>query len=213
MPRLEEQERKIDLSSYESGYWPGRNILVQCAWFFCGAPLFRCNCLPGSNWRRALLRLFGASVASGVVLKPGVRIKYPWQLTIGRHAWIGEECWIDNLGPVTIGNNACVSQGAYLCTGNHNWSDPAFGLEVRGITLADGAWVGARSVVCPGVEIQECGVAAAGSVVTQGIPSYEIHAGNPARFSRKRSILPCTGPLASTISPTVALQVQNDSKE
>lgn len=206
MAHLVEQQPKIDLSVYKSGYRPGRNILIQSAWFFCGAPMFRCTWLPGSNWRCALLRFFGASVASGVVFKPGVRIKYPWRLTIGKHSWIGEECWIDNLGPVTIGDNACISQGAYLCTGNHNWSDPIFGLEVRGITLADGSWVGARSVVCPGVEIQECGVAAAGSVVTQSIPSYEIHAGNPARFAHRRSILSFTDPTSPTISPTIRVQ-------
>lgn len=135
-----------------------------------------------------MLRLFGAKVASSVVVKPGVRVKYPWLLSIGDHSWIGEDVWIDNLVQVTIGANVCISQGSYLCTGSHDWSDAAFGLLVGSIALDDGSWVGARAFICPAVRIEHCGVAAAGSVVTKDIPAFEIHAGNPARFYKKRTI-------------------------
>jgi putative colanic acid biosynthesis acetyltransferase WcaF len=176
-----------DLSAFDNSWFsPGRSRLVRALWFFLGLPLVRCRVLPGSGPRRALLRLFGARVGEGVVIKPGVRVKYPWHFSSGAHCWIGEDVWIDNLAPVTLGDNACVSQGAYLGTGNHDWTDPAFGLIVRPVTLGDGAWVGARAVVCPGVSVGECGIAAAGSVVSRSIPPYEIHAGNPAGFVRVR---------------------------
>ena len=123
----------------------------------------------------------------GVVLKPGVRVKYPWRLSIGGHSWIGEDVWIDNLVEVRIGANACLSQGAYLCTGNHDWSDPSFGLRVLPIVLEDGAWLGTRALICPGVTIGESGVAAAGSVVMKSIPAFEIHSGNPAQFVKRRT--------------------------
>jgi putative colanic acid biosynthesis acetyltransferase WcaF len=119
-----------------------------------------------------------------------VRVKYPWFLSVGDHSWLGEDCWIDNIAPVTIGSSVCVSQGAYLCTGNHDWSDPAFGLRPAPIILQDGCWVGAMSIICPGATMEECSVASAGSVVTRSIPRFEIHAGNPARFVRRREILP-----------------------
>jgi putative colanic acid biosynthesis acetyltransferase WcaF len=125
-------------------------------------------------------------VEPGVVLKPGVRVKYPWRLSIGKHSWVGEDVWIDNLVEVRIGANACVSQRAYLCTGNHDWSDQSFGLRVLPIVLEDGSWVGAGALVCPGVRIGHCGVAAAGSVVTKSIPAFEIHSGNPALFVKRR---------------------------
>ena len=176
-----------DLSQFDnSWYSPGRGLFLQILWFFCGAPLLRCSILPFSSVRRVLLRLFGARVGAGVVIKPGVRVKYPWHLSIEHHSWIGEDCWIDNLTGVSIGPNACVSQDAYLCTGNHDWSDPAFGLIVKTISIGDGAWVGARALIAPGVSLGEGAVAAAGSVVTHDIPAYEIHVGNPARFTRKR---------------------------
>jgi putative colanic acid biosynthesis acetyltransferase WcaF len=188
---IETNQRRVsavtDLARFDnSWYRPGRSRLVQALWFFCGLPLLRASWMPSSMVRRALLGAFGARVGRGVVIKPGVRVKYPWLLEVGENSWLGEDCWIDNLGRVSIGANVCVSQGAYLCTGNHDWSDPAFGLLVKPITLRDGVWVGARAVIAPGVEIGECGVAAAGSVVAQNIPPYEIHAGNPARFVRRR---------------------------
>jgi putative colanic acid biosynthesis acetyltransferase WcaF len=96
-----------------------------------------------------------------VIIKPGVRVKYPWRLSIGDNSWLGEDCWIDNLAQVSIGANACISQGAYLCTGNHDWSDPAFGLVVKSIVVGDAAWIAAKALIAPGVSLGEGAVAAA----------------------------------------------------
>ena len=159
---------------------------MQALWFFLGAPMVRSSLLPSSSLRVWLVRRFGGQIGPGAVLKPGVRIKYPWHLSMGDHSWLGEDCWLDNLEQISIGNNVCISQGAYLCTGNHDWSDGSFGLIVKPITLRDGSWVGAKCIIGPGVEFGECAIAAAGSVVTKSIPEYEIHAGNPARFVRRR---------------------------
>lgn len=176
-----------DLSSYDnSWYSPGRRKFVRALWFFLGLPLIRTKLLPFSSVRRVVLRCFGAKIDQGVVLKFSIRVKYPWLLSVGEHTWIGEDVWIDNLVNVRVGANACISQGAHLCTGNHDWSDPLFGLWVQPIVLEDGSWVGTHALICPGVRIEECGVAAAGSVVTKSIPAYEIHAGNPARFVKRR---------------------------
>ena len=83
--------------------------------------------------------------------------------------------------------SAC-RKGAYLCTGNHNWSDPAFGLIVKPISLGRGSWVGARALVAPGVTLGEHAIATAGSVVNRDIPAWEIHSGNPAVFLRRRAM-------------------------
>ncbi len=178
----------VQLDTFQNDwYQPGRSRLWQVAWFFFGLPLLRCW-IPSSALRVYLLRFFGARVGSGVVIKPGVRVKYPWHLRIGDHTWIGEDCWIDNLTTVFIGSHVCVSQGVYFCTGNHNWTDPAFGLMVKPITIEDGGWAGARAVLTPGVTLHECAIAAAGSVVMRDIPAYEIHTGNPASFQKIRRL-------------------------
>jgi putative colanic acid biosynthesis acetyltransferase WcaF len=179
----------VQLAKFNGGWYsPGRSWLVRVLWFFLGGPLVRCSLMPSSALRCRLLKLFGARIGRRVVLKPGIRVKYPWRLSVGDDSWVGEDCWLDNLEQISIGSNVCVSQGAYLCTGNHDWADASFGLIVQPITLRDGAWVGAKCLVGPGVELGECAVAAAGSVVTKTIPEYEIHAGNPARFARRRSL-------------------------
>ena len=179
----------VNLAAFDNRwYHPGRPRLLQALWFFLGLPLLRSRLIPCSAPRRLLLSAFGARVGAGAVIKPGVRVKYPWLLAVGNHSWIGEETWIDNLAPVTIGDNVCVSQGAYLCTGNHDWSDPSFGLIVRPIALRHGAWVGARSLIGPGVTLGECAVAAAGSVVTRDIPPFHVHAGDTAGFTRIRPL-------------------------
>lgn len=122
------------------------------------------------------------------MIKPGVRVEYPWRLQIGDFSRVGEDVWIDNLANVRIGSHACISQGASLCTGNHDWSDPHFGLIVRAIELGDASWIGARGIVTLGVTLGGGAVAAAGSVVRDSIPAWEIHAGNPAVFVRQRLI-------------------------
>lgn len=176
----------VRLASYDNSWYRPGPMWKRAAWYFFGEPLVACGWIPSSTMRVALLRLFGATVGDGTVIKPRVRVKYPWFLQIGRDCWIGEECWIDNLVRVRLGNDVCLSQGAYLCTGNHRWDDPAFGLVVRPIDCQDGSWAGARSVLGPGSTLGRGAVAGLGSVVSGNIPDFEIHAGNPARFVRKR---------------------------
>lgn len=179
----------VQLAHYDNGwYHPGRSVLQRAAWFFMGQPLLRASWIPSSSLRVSLLRLFGARIGRGVVIKPSVSVKYPWHLSVGDQCWIGERAWIDNLTSVSIESNVCISQGAYLCTGNHDWSDPAFGLRIAPIHLSEGSWAGARCILAPGVRLGRCAVASAGAVITGDVPDFAIYAGNPARFVKRRVI-------------------------
>lgn len=179
----------VSLGSFRNEWFqPGRSKAWQIAWFLFGATILRCRVLPSSGIRVRLLRMFGAQVGSGVVIRPGVKVKFPWHLRVGDHTWIGEDCWIDNLTTVELGSNVCVSQGAYFCTGNHDWSDPSFGLIVKPITVRDGAWVGAKAILAPGVVMDYCSIASAGSVMMGEAKAYGIYAGNPAVWIRTRRI-------------------------
>jgi putative colanic acid biosynthesis acetyltransferase WcaF len=116
----------------------GRSKLTESLWLLFDAVLVR-SWIPGSRHRRLILRAFGARVGKRVLIKPGVRIKFPWRFEIGDDSWIGEEAWIDNLATVQIGANCCVSQGAYICTGSHEWNSPTFNLIVKSVRIKDGA--------------------------------------------------------------------------
>ncbi|MFN5193336.1 MAG: WcaF family extracellular polysaccharide biosynthesis acetyltransferase [Cyanobacteriota bacterium] len=171
-----------DLGSYRTpaDWSPGAPLPVQLFWFCLGSPLVANRWLPGSGWRAALLRACGARLGSGCRIKPGLRVKFPWRLVVGRHSWLGEDAWIDNLAPVTLGDRVCLSQGCYLCTGNHNIRSVDFGLRVGAITIGDDAWIAARAVVAPGTSVGRGAVVGLGAVASGQVPALAIMRGNPA---------------------------------
>ena len=120
------------------------------------------------------------------MIKPKVNIKYPWKLSIGKNTWIGESVWIDNLDHVNIGANVCISQGAMLLTGNHDFRKDTFDLIVKPIVLEDGVWIGAKSIVCPGVICFSHSILAVGSVSSKNLAAYTVYRGNPAVAIAKR---------------------------
>jgi putative colanic acid biosynthesis acetyltransferase WcaF len=186
---LSEKQHKVDLSAFNNDWYkPGAGSLKRLVWYFVNVLFFINPLNPASGLKVWLLRFFGATIGRGVVIKPGVNIKYPWLLQIGNYSWIGEKVWIDNLAEVIIGDNVTVSQGAMLLTGSHNYKKPSFDLIVGKIVLEDGAWVGAKSIVCPGVTCGSHSVLAAGSVATINLESYTIYQGNPPLPKRKRII-------------------------
>lgn len=178
---------KTDLSKYDnSAYNPGGSKLKRILWYMTNICWFKSSWVYANSWKRLLLKMYGAKVGSGVVIKPGVNIKYPWRLTIGNDVWIGEEAWIDNLGNVTIEDNVCISQGAMLLCGNHNYKKKTFDLIVGDIHLNEGAWIGAKAIVGPGVTLNSHAVLSAGSVANKDLEANKIYQGNPATIVRDR---------------------------
>ena len=180
---------QVDLTRFDhGGYRPGRSFPVRAAWLVIEALTLMNPMLTSYRLKRAVLRLFGAQIGRGVVIKPGVHVKYPWRLSIGDHAWIGERSWVDNLADVQIGAHACVSQGAYLCTGNHDWSDVGMRLMVAPIEVGDGAWIGAFAKVAPGVTVGPDAILTLGSVLTYDAKASTIYTGVPAQAAGTRRV-------------------------
>jgi putative colanic acid biosynthesis acetyltransferase WcaF len=182
---------KVELHRYDNKSYQLQNrksVLLRVVWYLVNILCFINPIWVFNDSKISLLRLFGAKVGNGVVIKPGVNIKYPWLLSIGDHTWIGERVWIDSLSKVTIGSNVCVSQGSMLLTGNHDYTSKTFDLKLGEIILEDGVWIGAQALVCPGVTAHSHAVLAAGSVATRSLEAYMIHQGNPARPTRQRVI-------------------------
>lgn len=178
-----------DLSHYDNPeYHPGANALVRLLWYVTNVLFFLNPLNPVSSVKVALLRLFGAKVGKGVVIKPSVNIKYPWRLTIGNYSWIGEGVWIDNLNDVIIGNHCCLSQGVLLLTGSHDYKKSGFFLLTGKILLEDGVWLGAKSVVSKNVTCKSHAILSINSVATRDMDAYCIYAGNPAVKLKERII-------------------------
>ncbi len=179
---------KTDLSKYKKNHHSSGSIISRLSWYFINIIFFKSSLIPLNKLKVFLLRFFGASVGKGVVVKPCVNIKYPWNLEIGNYVWLGENVWIDNLDKVTILDHSCISQGATLLCGNHDYFSSSFDLITQPITLEQGAWIGVNSTVCPGINIGSHAVLSAGSVATKDLEPYAIYQGNPACKVRKRII-------------------------
>lgn len=169
------------------GYETGASRLKLLLWYFTSCLLFRSGIIPFSVVLVAILRAFGAKIGRDVRIKPYVYIKFPWKLEMGDHSWLAE-CYIENLAPVKIGKNVCVSQGAMLLTGNHNYKRSGFDLVTAPVILEDGVWIGAKATVCPGVTCGSHSILTVGSVATKNMEEYSIYQGNPAVKIRERVI-------------------------
>jgi putative colanic acid biosynthesis acetyltransferase WcaF len=178
---------QTDLSKFNNDWYKPGSAIKRLTWY-CISSLFFESAFPLNGFKLFLLKCFGARISSGVVIKPRVRIKYPWKLSIGEYSWIGEEVWIDNLDQVTIGSHCCLSQGSFLLCGNHDYKKSAFDLITRPIVLEDGVWIGAKSTVCPGVVAHSHAVLSVGSVATSNLEAYSIYQGVPAQKLRERVI-------------------------
>lgn len=141
-----------------------RGMATRIAWYVVSLLLFEGPIHLPYALKRLVLVLFGARIGKGLVVKPRVQIKYPWFLEAGDFVWLGENVWIDNLAPVTLGSNVCISQGALVLTGNHNYKSERFDRFSRPVLIGDHVWIGARSVVCPGAVLRDRTVLTVGCI-------------------------------------------------
>jgi putative colanic acid biosynthesis acetyltransferase WcaF len=179
----------VELSRFDNtGFDRGAGKIKEACWLLVRRLFFEPSWLPANRLRCWLLRKFGATVGRGVVIKAGVRIAFPWRMRIGDFSWIGEEACLLNLVPITIGSNVCISQRAFLCTGNHDYRSSTFDLVASPILIEDGAWIGAAAWVGPGVTVGSHAVLTAGSVASRDLSPYAVYCGNPAVAIRRRVI-------------------------
>ena len=140
---------------------------------------------PSSSLRRAALKVFGASIGAGVVLRPRLRVKFPWKLEIGARSWIGEDVWIHNQAHLSIGSDAVVSQGCFVTTGTHAYRGD-MSLITRPVTLEDGVWITARCIVLSGSVLRRSALILPGTVVQGEVPPGAIYGGNPGQVTGNR---------------------------
>jgi putative colanic acid biosynthesis acetyltransferase WcaF len=152
-----------------AGYEKGRSRLIQALWVCVSALVIEKVWCP-ARLRVVVLRIFGARVGKGVLIRHGVRVHWPWKLTVGDDVWIGVDVWLLNLEPIDIGSNVCISQAAFLCTGSHRADSPSFEYDNAPIRVCDGAWIAAKAIVLRGVTVGRRAVVGAGALVVRDVP-------------------------------------------
>jgi putative colanic acid biosynthesis acetyltransferase WcaF len=150
--------------------------------------LFRFSPRPCFGWRRMLLRCFGAKVGTHVNIYNSAIIYYPWNLKIGDWSSIGEDALIYNLGSVTIGSRTTISHRAHLCAGTHDYTRPDLPLLKPPVIIENQVWICADAFVGPGVTVAEGAVIGARAVVVKNVEAWTVVIGNPARVANQRRL-------------------------
>jgi putative colanic acid biosynthesis acetyltransferase WcaF len=160
---------------YERG-----ELIARVLWSAAG-PFFRCSPRPMFAWRRAILRLFGATVGAHVHVYPSARIFLPWNLEIGDWSSVGDDAFIYNLGLVRVGKRVTISHRAHLCAGSHDYRRADMPLLKPPISIGDDAWICTDAFIGPAVTVGEGAVVGARAVAVRDVPPWLVVAGNPAR--------------------------------
>ena len=164
----------------------GRSAVVVQLWWLVQATLFACSPQVMFGWRRWLLSLFGAKIGKGVLLRPSVKVTYPWKVSIGDFAWIGDDVVLYSLGEIEIGDHAVVSQRAYLCAASHDYTQPDFPIYAKKVCVGAQAWLATDVFVGPGVTIGDGAVVGARSSVFHDLPPMMVCVGCPAKPVKPR---------------------------
>ncbi|MFB8791202.1 MAG: hormogonium polysaccharide biosynthesis acetyltransferase HpsU [Potamolinea sp.] len=181
-------EPLVDLRQYDqSKYNRGRPNWFVFLWWLVQAIAFPVSPHTFNSFRRWLLRLFGAKIGTGVIIRPTARFTYPWKVEIGEYSWIGDDVVFYSLDEIRIGSHCIISQKCYLCTGSHDIQDPAFSLKISPITVGNGVWIATDCFIAPGIKIGANAVIGARSSVFSNIPELQVCWGTPAlpRYQRE----------------------------
>ncbi|WP_084639405.1 hormogonium polysaccharide biosynthesis acetyltransferase HpsU [Geitlerinema sp. PCC 9228] len=173
---------KVDLSQYDQSWYDrGRPAWLVFWWWLVQAIAFPLSPHPWNGFRSWLLRRFGAKIGKQTVIRPTVRVTYPWKVKLGDYSWLGDDVVLYSLDHISIGDHCVISQESYLCTGSHDLSDRYFHLMVAPITIGNGVWVASDCFVGPGVQIGSNTTIGARSSVFKNIPAGYVAWGTPCK--------------------------------
>ena len=144
-----------------------------------------------SKWRRSIYRLFGAKLADSASVHASAKVFMPWNLVMEPYSVIGDNAEIYNPDIVHLGRNCVVSQHAYLCCASHNIYSNAHEQINAPIIMHDRSWVAADAFVGMGVTIGEGAVVGARAAVFKDVEPWTVVGGNPAKVIKKREIIDC----------------------
>ena len=162
--------------------------VLRCLWSIIWLCFCRFSFRHLHAWRIFFLRLFGAKVGKRCAVLPSVKIRAPWNLSMGDYSCLSDEVDCYTVDKIYIGSHSVVSQGAFLCCASHDTSSLNMELTYEAICIENSVWIAARAFVGPGVTVREGAVVGACAVVTKDVDAWTVVAGNPARVIKKREL-------------------------
>ena len=171
---------KLEKHHIPKGFRGKSKFYVQL-WWLVQATLINCSPQVFYAWRRFLLRAFGATIGKKVLIRTSAKFTYPWKVSIGDHSWIGDNVVLYSLGVIEIGSNTVISQKCYLCTASHDYNKESFDTIAKSITVGNGCWLATDVFVAPGISIGEGAIIGARSSVFKNIEARTINIGSPTK--------------------------------
>ena len=154
-----------------------------------------CRILPETRFfevKTALLRWCGAKIGKNVRISSSARFFGNGELIIGNDVWIGTDNVIHSVSRanIRIGNCCDLGPGVMILTGSHQIDPDGTHIAGKGtfanVEIADGCWLGARSLILPGVNLRENTVVAAGAVMNKSSMEKKcLYAGVPAEIKKR----------------------------
>ncbi len=158
-------------------------------WTLVNKTIFRLFFHVKMYWfKNYLLRLFGADIPNHVNVYNTANIFAPWNLKVEPYSTIGPNVTIYNKDKVIIESNVVISQDSMICTASHDISDPLLPLKTSPIIIKKNVWVAADAFIGMGVTIGEGAVVGARAAVFKDVEPWTVVGGNPARFIKKREL-------------------------
>lgn len=164
----------------------GRSGLFVQFWWLVQATLFRWSPQALYGFRRMLLRLFGAKIGKGAIIRPSATFTYPWKVELGDYVWIGDDVVMYSLGRIVVGSHTVVSQRSYVCAGDHDYTDPSFPIRGNSIVIGEENWIATDVYIAPGVNVGSGNVIGARSSVFGDLPDGMVCVGSPCRPLKAR---------------------------
>lgn len=142
----------------------------------------------GMLMRWLLYKMTFKKIGGNALIWPNVFITHSYNIVAGDYLAINYGAHIDGRGGLEIGDNVLIGPNVFIGSSNHMLSPEnnklrlSYGHISKPVKIGSNVWIGANSVICPGVTIGDRSVIAAGSVVTKNITESVVVAGNPAVF-------------------------------
>ncbi|HEX2997782.1 MAG TPA: putative colanic acid biosynthesis acetyltransferase [Oculatellaceae cyanobacterium] len=192
-----EKYQRLDIARLPANF-RGRSPFTVLCWWMVQATIFAWSPQFLYGWRRLLLRLFGAKIGKGVLIRPTVKVTYPWKIFIDDYSWIGDDVVLYSLGTIHIGRHTVISQKSYLCTGSHDYTSLSFEIFSKPVEIGNEVWIASDVFVAPGICVGDGTVVGVRSTVLENLPPGKICFGNPAKVVKDRPPANLPEPLCST---------------
>ena len=141
---------------------------------------------PFNIWRLLVLRLFGTKISGRPYVAASAKLRMPWNVTLEHRACVAPGTELYALGKIILRERCTVAQHSYLCAASHDVTVEALPLTIGTIEIGADVMMFAFTFVAPGVTVGEGAVIGAASVVTKDMPAWTICAGNPCKPLKPR---------------------------